>query len=65
VLQLALSGREGRNKTFLAAYHLMRVIMNWIDPVLAVLMIVPVEAGTRAGFSEMIAGSAATIRGRP
>jgi hypothetical protein len=43
----------------------MRVIMNWIDPVLAVLMIVPVEAALPAGFSEMIAGSAATIRGRP
>lgn len=39
--------------------------MNWIDPVLTALMIVPVAAAVVAGVSETIVGSAATIRGRP
>jgi hypothetical protein len=43
----------------------MRVIMSWIDRVVAALMIVPVAVGMRAGFAGGVVGLAATIRGRP
>lgn len=49
----------------LAAYHLMRVVMNWIDLALALLMIVPVVAGILVGFDRAVIGLAATIRFTP
>jgi hypothetical protein len=63
VLQPALAGLLIRNKTFLAAYHLMRVNMNWIDRALAVLMIVPTAAGPRAGLALTVVGLAARLGG--